>query len=129
MSTNIFPFCTKTTHDLDNLYYFDLKGVYHLSFGEQLNALRKEKGLTREALAKGLGISYWRLGKYETGERKPDYKTLMTIADYFEVSVDYLLGRQLAQEDSYESIDLSQFSEDEKKEIRAFVAFVRQRDR
>lgn len=61
--------------------------------GIKIKDLRKAKGLSRNMLAKELDITYHALSKYENNERQPDYSTLIKIADYFEVSIDYLLGR------------------------------------
>ena len=55
--------------------------------------LRKARGLSQEALAGALGISYSAYRRYESGEREPDASTLWKIADYYTVTVDYLLGR------------------------------------
>lgn len=62
-------------------------------FGERLASLRKRKGLSQYALAERLNFSRGQLANYEQGKREPDYNTLQKIADFFEVSVDYLLGR------------------------------------
>ena len=59
----------------------------------RLVELRKEKGLSQAALAKELGIDCSTIAKYETGDRLPDIVMLCALADYFEVSTDYLLGR------------------------------------
>lgn len=61
--------------------------------GNRLVELRKEKGLTQEELAKALNISRSALSLYEIGKRDPDTETLKKIAEYFNVSIDYLLGR------------------------------------
>jgi transcriptional regulator with XRE-family HTH domain len=44
-------------------------------------------------LADHLGISYWTISKYETDVREPDFSMLIKIADFFNVTTDYLLGR------------------------------------
>lgn len=62
-------------------------------FKYRLKELRKRWGLTQAELADQLGISRPTLTKYEQGEREPDYTTLKKIADYFNISTDYLLGR------------------------------------
>ena len=62
-------------------------------FGERLKELREEKGITREQLAGTLNLSYWAISKYEQNERRPDQEILNKIADYFDCSADYLLGR------------------------------------
>lgn len=62
-------------------------------FGERLRQLRKEKGLTQADLAKLLGVSQQAIGNYESGVRQPDSGTMVKLADFFDTSVDYLLGR------------------------------------
>lgn len=59
----------------------------------RLKELRKEKNITQLKLAMDLNISQNTISRYETGEREVDYKTLIALADYFGVSVDYLLER------------------------------------
>lgn len=54
--------------------------------------LRKGKNLTQEQLAVKLGIQRSTYSNYELGKREPDFETAKLIADFFEVSVDYLLG-------------------------------------
>ena len=55
--------------------------------------LRKAAGLSQTEMAKRLGISRSTVGMYETGQREPDFETLEMIADFFNVDVDYLIGR------------------------------------
>lgn len=62
-------------------------------FQTVLKSLRTAKHLTQEDLAKTLGISRSTIGMYENGSREPDYEMLELIADYFNVDIDYLLGR------------------------------------
>lgn len=64
-----------------------------MDFGSRLIELRDELNLTREELADKLNITYSALSKYETNKRFPDKETLGEIADFFNVSVDYLLCR------------------------------------
>ena len=54
--------------------------------------LRKQAGITQQALADYLGISRQAYANYENGNRSPDYQTLKKLSSYFSVSVDYLLG-------------------------------------
>lgn len=58
-----------------------------------LKQLRLAKGLTQGELAEALGVRRSRLSMYELGQREPDFETLETIADYFNVDIDYLIGR------------------------------------
>lgn len=62
-------------------------------FMERLKELRKQKGLFQKDIANKLGIDRTTYVKYETGASEPDIKTLLSIADIFDVSVDYLLGK------------------------------------
>ncbi len=59
----------------------------------RLKELRKKKGITQLKLAMDLGLNQNSVSRYETGEREADYKTLIMLADYFDVTVDYLLER------------------------------------
>lgn len=63
------------------------------NFQSVLKSLRKSRGLTQDELAKVLKFSRSAIGMYENGSREPDYETLEIIADYFNVDMDYLLGR------------------------------------
>jgi transcriptional regulator with XRE-family HTH domain len=62
-------------------------------FGDILRSSRESESLSIRELAKFLDISYSALGKYERNEREPDIETIKKIADFFSVSLDYLLGR------------------------------------
>lgn len=64
-----------------------------MAMGQRLKGLRDERGLTQERLAEELGISKSTIGMYETDKREPGFETLEAIADYFNVDMDYLLGK------------------------------------
>ncbi len=72
------------------------------SFGTVLRRLRKQDGLTQSDLGKALGISYSTVSMYERGEREPDFEMLEIIADYFNVSMDYLHNKEtkISQDDN-----------------------------
>ena len=59
----------------------------------RLKELRKKKKLTQQALATALHMNQNTISRYETGEREAGYEELIRIADYFRVSIDYLLER------------------------------------
>lgn len=61
--------------------------------GEKIKKLRIEKDLLQKVLAQQLNLSQQTISLYEAGKREPDYETLEKIADFFNVSTDYLLGR------------------------------------
>ncbi|MGD6932568.1 helix-turn-helix domain-containing protein, partial [Bacillus thuringiensis] len=60
------------------------------TFGNIIRDLRKQKGITQKELAQSLQLSESTIGMYERNERQPDYNTLIRIADYFNVSTDFL---------------------------------------
>lgn len=57
-----------------------------------LKSLRLAKGLSQQTLAKNLGCSQQSIYKYEKHITEPDFNMLKTMADFFDVSVDYLIG-------------------------------------
>lgn len=59
----------------------------------KLKQLRKMKKISQLKLAMDLNMNQNTISRYENLEREADYKTLIKIADYFGVSIDYLLGR------------------------------------
>ncbi|RAU97135.1 helix-turn-helix domain-containing protein [Paenibacillus sp. YN15] len=113
--------------------------------GDKIALLREKRGLTQEDLANKIGISRASLSHYEKNRREPDYTTLTKLADFFHVSVDYLLGRtseptqvtDMAIRDFSENLELSDeqlldkfsFTVDGRKltpeESRRFIAFIR----
>ncbi|MBP7174262.1 MAG: helix-turn-helix transcriptional regulator [Cloacibacterium sp.] len=63
-----------------------------MSFGKRLTEVRKNKGLSQEDLAKQLGTKSPVIGRYERDEMKPSIDTANKLAEYLEVSLDYLTG-------------------------------------
>lgn len=59
----------------------------------RLKKLRKSRKISQLKLAMDLNMNQNTISRYETLERQADYETLVKLADYFNVSVDYLLGR------------------------------------
>ncbi len=59
----------------------------------RLKFLRKKRRLSQNKMAMDLNLSQHTVSRYENGEREADYQTLIKIADYFNVSIDYLLER------------------------------------
>lgn len=62
-------------------------------FGAHLKQLRKSRGMTQKQLALAISASERGIQQYELGERKPTYDMLISLADFFDVSLDYLTGR------------------------------------
>ena len=65
-----------------------------LMIGNKLKKLRRDKDLTQEEVATHLGISYQAISKWERGDGYPDITMLPTLANYFGVSVDELIGME-----------------------------------
>lgn len=59
----------------------------------RLKEVREAKKVSQIKLAIDLGLNQNSISRYENGQREADYKTLISFADYFNVSVDYLLER------------------------------------
>lgn len=63
------------------------------TFSERLKELRKDKNLTQKSLAEKVGSARRSIQSYELDINKPTSDVLIALADFFDVSVDYLLGR------------------------------------
>lgn len=63
-------------------------------FSERLRELRQNKGLSQSQLADALNISKSAISMYELGKREPDLETLEGIADFFNVDINYLIGKE-----------------------------------
>lgn len=68
-----------------------------MEFKDIFKRLRIEKGMSQDQLSKAIGVSRSAIGMYEQGKREPDFETLEVIADFFNVNMDYLLGRSNIQ--------------------------------
>lgn len=77
--------------------------------GTRLKALRNERKLTQKQLAEKINVTHVSISGYESGNRTPDTDTLQRIADFFEVSTDYLLGRTDNPGNSQEDKDEAEF--------------------
>lgn len=94
-----------------------------MSFSEVLKDLRLEKGVTQTELAKYCGVSSQCISSLEVGRRNPTGSTLEAISKYFNVSVDFLLGRT---DDLGAPVTLHQ---DLTEEERSFLELFRQLSR
>lgn len=106
--------------------------------GKKIKELREIKQITQEELAKYLGVAPQTVYKYEKEINEPDLKTTSKIAEYFNVTTDYLLGRtdipdmlnepiQIAAS-MKDGLDISDMDDDEKKFINDFVKMVRKKN-
>ena len=60
---------------------------------ERLKSLRKSSKTTQKSIATAIGVSEVSYQRFEYGTVRPSLETLITLADYFDVSLDYLVGR------------------------------------
>ncbi len=104
-----------------------------MEFGKRLKLLREEIELDRETLAERLKISYSAVSKYETNVRFPDKDTLNKIADFFKVSIDYLLGRteirnykeSKIETKAYHNLDISGLPDEAIKQVEEYIELVK----
>lgn len=72
--------------------------------GKKIKRLREEKEISQKELGKELGVSASTIGMWEQDRRSPDNEALKSISDYFNVSVDYLLGINTSEKRKQESL-------------------------
>lgn len=106
--------------------------------GNRIKHLREQSALSQKRLAEALGISNVQLSRYETGDRKPDPDTIKQIADFFDVSVDYLLGRDTPGVEGVDMNDpeltilfrsLKSASPEIREETRKFLEFLMEKEK
>lgn len=64
-----------------------------MNFNERLKAIRISRNLTQKQVYESVGMSALGYQRYEYGDREPAFKNLLALADFFGVSLDYLVGR------------------------------------
>lgn len=69
-----------------------------------LRSLRERKGLTQGEAAKKMGIVRTTYSNYEAGNREPDNDTLKKFSEFFEVSIDYLLGNEITNDQAKSAV-------------------------
>jgi transcriptional regulator with XRE-family HTH domain len=65
-----------------------------MEFSERLKFLRKKANETQPVLAAAIGVSTKQIVRFESGEQKPGFDNLWKLADHFQVTVDFLMGRE-----------------------------------
>ena len=104
----------------------------------RLRELRIKAGLKQEDLIKRFNLSSGRYSQYETGKRKPDYDLLIELADFYNVSLDYLLGRTNApsplvkdKTPSYQEEvlrDIEDITPEMASEVRQFINYLKHKE-
>ncbi len=100
-------------------------------YAERLKELREKSGLNQEGLGLKLSLSQSTISAYEIGERTPDLNTLIRIAKFFNVSIDYLAGlsniKQIIQTSDLSSDELEhlytyrQLSKNDQEKVNAYI--------
>jgi transcriptional regulator with XRE-family HTH domain len=96
--------------------------------GKIIRKLRLEKGITQNELSNYLGLTPKMVSFYELGERFPPYDIILKLADYFNVSTDYLLGRSTIKNAEELLTDYSSLSEHSKKDLEEFIQILKLKD-
>lgn len=76
------------------LYNVNMESEKNFNIGNKLKELRKASGLTQERLSILLGISRVNYTRYERSSVRPDYETIIKIADFYDISLDELFERR-----------------------------------
>ncbi len=103
--------------------------------GKRIKRLREKKNLNQLEFSKILNISNTTLSQYEAGNRTPSDEIKEKVADYFDVSVDYLLGRtekcnseaKGSKNEDYYNFDVSNLPDEAIKQIEDYIEFVKQK--
>lgn len=99
-----------------------------MTIGERLIEVRKSAGLNQTEFSKRLGLSKQTISNYETGARQPGLDVILNIADIFNISTDYLLGRSDIKNIDKKSLEeiLSQKIETSNESIRQIMPLFNQ---
>lgn len=104
---------------------------------ETLKKLRKDKNLSQLEVAKYLGTSQQNYCRYENGDNEPDINTLIKLATFFHVSVDYLIGNEQPNKVDLTSLsetkkdcieEIQSLTEEEALAVTHFIAGLKQKD-
>lgn len=102
-----------------------------MTFGERLKDLRKKRSLTQSQLGEKLNVTKASISGYENDTRSPDRETLVKIAEIFNVTTDYLLGRTEDKEKAPTLVAAhldDDLTEEQLDEVKNFIDFIKQRD-
>jgi transcriptional regulator with XRE-family HTH domain len=101
-----------------------------MSIDQMLNELRKSRGLSQQALCEKLNLSRGTYSLWETGKRRPELDSLIRLADFYGVSVDYILGREgVTAAASKVGDPMADLPDDARQSVEDFIEFVRKRNK
>lgn len=95
-------------------------------FALRIKNLRLSKGLNQVQLAEKLGVKKQSISNWENENIMPSVDMLMHIADFFEVSTDYLLGREVREESALNMLDVTGLTPRQREHIQLIVDDLRQ---
>lgn len=98
-------------------------------YGQNIAALRMQKGISQRQLAVELNISSGALGMYETEKREPDIKTMKKIADFFNVDISYIVTGKLAADNDPFLERIRSLSKESREELERFTALLELKER
>lgn len=106
-----------------------MKNVSLDIFAERLKKLRNDKGLSTRALGEIIGVSNATISRYETGKRDPDLLVVNKIANYFNVTIEYLCGEDINGDlDDLISI-YNKLSDGAKKESLRYITYLYEKEK
>ena len=94
-----------------------------MEFKYRLRNLRFEKNLTGEQLANAIGVKKTTISTWENGKAFPEIGTLIKLANYFDVSIDYILGRNNAT--SNDKTILDNLSDEQLEKAKSYIEFIK----
>ncbi|MGI6162018.1 MAG: helix-turn-helix domain-containing protein [Christensenellales bacterium] len=104
-----------------------------MPFGPKLRRLRKERNITQDGLGKLLGMGRTAIANYESGRNQPSNEVLVQISDFFDVSIDYLLGRTSLRPGDTLAFNRAEaeeeLPEEARQELNSFLEYLRSKYR
>lgn len=94
-----------------------------MEFKYRLRNLRIEKNLTGEQLANAIGVKKTTISTWENGKAFPEIGTLIKLANYFDVSIDYILGRNNATANDKTILD--NLSDEQLEKAKSYIEFIK----
>ena len=98
--------------------------MVNINMGERLKNLRKKRNWTQKQVATRIGLAISAISAYELGTRYPSYDILLRLARLYNVSTDYLIGKNERQ-----SIDVSGLSEEEIDVVAQMIDVLRKKSK
>lgn len=98
-------------------------------FAQRLKNLREEHGLSTRALGELVGTSNATISRYETGKRDPDLMVVHNIAEYFNVTIEYLCGEDISPDKENMIRMFSNLSDESKKDAIKYMTYLYEKEK